>query len=178
MDKTFRQVLWMNFAGTIDMLSGIISLCPQEVWEKDKKIFFMAYHTSIFLDYYLSYPVKNFTPVLPYTLTASDQMPEDAIDDVIPDRHYSKAELVAWLTDVRVKCKNLILDSSDEQLKGKWINAGEIDLHGLCPSIVVNYSVLEIIFYNFRHVQHHIGQLNYLLRLKAGVAADWVAQAE
>jgi hypothetical protein len=178
MDNDFRQVLWTNFAGAIDMLSGIISLCPEELWMKEKKLFFMAYHTSIFLDYYLSSPVKNFSPVLPYTLIAPDQMPEDAIDDVIPDRHYSKEEMLVWLIAVRAKCKNLILQSSDEQLKAKWITEEEIDLHGLCPSIVVNYSLLEIIFYNFRHVQHHVGQLNSMLRQKAGVAADWVAQAD
>ncbi len=178
MDNNFRQVLWMNFAGAIDMLSGVISLCPQEIWAKEKKLLLMAYHTSIFLDYYLSYPVRNFSPDLTYTINEPDQMPEDAIDDVIPGRHYSKEEMLVWLTAVRAKCKNLILLSSEEQLKGKWINDDEIDLHGLCPSIVVNYSLLEIIFYNFRHVQHHVGQLNYILRQKAGVAADWVAQAE
>ncbi|MEZ4847283.1 MAG: hypothetical protein R3B93_01345 [Bacteroidia bacterium] len=54
----------------------------------------------------------------------------------------------------------------------------EIGLHGLCPSIVENYTLLEIIFYNFRHVQHHVGQLNFLLRQKADVAADWVGMVD
>ena len=58
-----------------------------------------------------------------------------------------------------------------------WVRDNEIEMHGLCPSLVMNYTVLDILFYNFRHVQHHVGQLNLLLRERAGVAAEWIAQA-
>jgi len=51
-------------------------------------------------------------------------------------------------------------------------------VHDLCPSLVTDYSLIEIIFYNFRHIQHHIGQLNLLLRQKANIAAEWISQSE
>jgi len=38
--------------------------------------------------------------------------------------------------------------------------------------------VLEILLYNLKHVQHHAGQLNLLLRQETGEAANWVADAQ
>jgi len=178
MKNIFNDCLWRNFGAAIDMLTGIIVLCPDELWEKDKKIFYMAYHTVIFLDYYLTRPVREFHPVLPYTIGGPDNLPAEAVDDVIPDRHFTKEELARYLNLIREKCKQLILPASEEQLAARWIQDDEIDLHGLCPGLVADYSLLEILFYNFRHVQHHVGQLNLLLRQRADLAADWVAEAE
>jgi len=178
MKNIFNDCLWKNFGAAIDMLRGIIVLCPDELWKRDKKIFYMAYHTVIFLDYYLTRPVREFHPGLSFTLGDPDGLPAEAVDDVLPDRHYMKEEVIDYLAFIREKCKKLILSASEEMLAQRWIRDEEIDMHGLCPSLVVNYSVLEILFYNFRHVQHHVGQLNLLLRQKADVAADWVAEAE
>lgn len=60
MTDTFKKCLWANFVGVIDILMNVIALCPDELWKKDRKFFFMAYHTTIFLDYYLTYPVLGF----------------------------------------------------------------------------------------------------------------------
>ena len=177
-EQYFSKHSLENFAAAIDMLRSIISICPDEIWYKEKKFYYMAYHTVIFLDYYLSSPVKDFTPDLPYTLGDPDHLPADAIDDVLPNAHYSKTEMLDYLSTIREKCKDLICLSSTEKLASKWIKEEEIDMHGLCPSVVTNYSLLEILFYNLRHVQHHVGQLNLLLRQKADIAAGWIAMAD
>jgi len=44
--------------------------------------------------------------------------------------------------------------------------------------VTLEYSVLEILLYNLKHVQHHAGQLNLLLRQETGEAANWVADAQ
>lgn len=159
------------------MLGNIIQLCPDDLWQGDKRIFYMVYHTVIFLDYYLTQPVSDFHPQLPYTLGDMDNLPAGAVDDVIPGHFYSKDEFAAALSGIREKGKVLIMGASDEELGRRWIREDEIDLHGLCSSLVVNYSVLEILFYNLRHVQHHVGQLNLVLRQEADVAAEWIAHA-
>ena len=159
----------------MDMLGNIILLCPDELWEKDRQFFYMVYHMVIFLDYYLTQPVREFRPGLSYTLGDMDNLPVGAIDDVLPDRFYTKEEFTACLAAIRTKGKKLILAASEEKFSGRWIGDEEIDLHGFCPSMVINYSLLEILFYNLRHVQHHVGQLNLLLRQRADVAAEWVA---
>lgn len=176
MTDIFKKCLWANFGGVIDMLMNVIALCPDELWNKDRKFFFMAYHTTIFLDYYLSYPVAGFKPCLPFTISDETAIPGDAIDDVIPDRFYSKEEMLAYLVSIREKCKNLITLATENSLNARWINDHEISMHGLCPPIVKDYTVLQILFYNFRHVQHHVAQLNFMLRQKANMAADWIAE--
>ena len=35
---------------------------------------------------------------------------------------------------------------------------------------------LELLLYNLRHVQHHVGQLNLMLGREAGSAPRWVAR--
>jgi uncharacterized damage-inducible protein DinB len=42
----------------------------------------------------------------------------------------------------------------------------------------MQFSTLEILLYNMRHVQHHAAQLNLLLRQEINKAPDWVSQAE
>ena len=176
-EGTFQQTLWKNFAGTIDMLDVIVKICPEEVWQKEKRIYYMTYHTVIFLDYYLTTPVAAFTAMLPYHLGDPENLPAGAVDDVIPDKHYTREEVRACIASARVKCRKLCLQDLSV-MNARWIQPEEVDLHGLCPGLVVNYSVLEILFYNFRHVQHHVGQLNLLLREEANLAADWVAMGE
>lgn len=175
MKEMFRECLWKNFAASIDMLKEVINICPSEFWQSDKKFFYRVYHTIIFLDYYLTYPVTNFKPMLSYTILPESELPLEAIDDVIPDQHFSQQEMILYLNEIREKCKKLILNSEDKVLGEQWIENSAIDLHGLCPSIVENYTVLEILFYNFRHLQHHLGQLNFMLRTNTNRATDWIS---
>lgn len=178
MEEQFKQALWKNFGAAIDMLKNEVALCPDELWQNEKKFFYMAYHTAIFLDYYLAQPVKDFKPALPYTIIDASKLPAGAIDDVIPDRFYTRQEVIEYLNLARVKCKKLITLSSSDKLMQRWIEDDEINLHGLCPSIVENYTILEILFYNFRHVQHHVAQLNFILRQNIDKVVDWVAEVE
>lgn len=178
MNQLFQEVLWKNFAAEIDMLKNIIVICPDEIWRREKKIFYMTYHTVIFLDYYLASPVKYFQPNLQYTIGDPDHLPPGAIDDVIPIRFYSKEEFLACISFIREKCKKVINQTPVEKFSQRWINDDEVTIHGLCPSVVIEYNLLEILLYNFRHVQHHVAQLNLLLRQNANIATEWISQAD
>ncbi|ASZ14982.1 hypothetical protein CK934_16795 [Chitinophaga sp. MD30] len=160
------------------MLSSIIQTCPDELWQKDKQFFFMTFHVTIFLDYYLTIPVNTFKPPLTYTIGDWNQLPPEAIDDVLPDEFYSKEQLIAYLSAIRAKCKKLIHNTPVEGFTERWIAGEDVEMHGLCPSLVINYSVLEILVYNLRHIQHHVAQLNLLLRQKANLAVDWISQSD
>ncbi len=160
------------------MLKNIVVICPDEIWRQEGKIYYMTYHTVIFLDYYLTSPVKDFHPHLPYTLGDPDHLPPETIDDVLPGRFYSKDEFLTYISSVRDKCKKIIKQTPNEKFSERWINDDEIDMHGLCPALVIKYSLLDILLYNFRHAQHHVGQLNLLLRQKANIATEWISQAD
>jgi hypothetical protein len=174
LENDFKHYLWKNFSAAIEMLRASIAFCPVPIWERRDRFYCLAYHTTIFLDYYLTYPVRHFTPQLPYRIAEPEEIPAESPDDVLPQRHYAQEEVVAALDILLEKCERTThLD--DETLLGRWIAEDEINLHGLCPTLVEQYSVLEILFYNFRHVQHHVGQMNLLLRQEINAAPDWVA---
>jgi hypothetical protein len=178
MDKSFKDCLWKNFAAAIDMLKSAIDLCPDELWQRKNKFFYLSYHTAIFLDYYVTYPVKDFQPALSYTIPEESKLPAEAVDDVLPNELYSRQQVLTYLSSARKKCKELIFIEPDSRLSERWIEDAEINMHGLCPSIVKNYTILEILFYNFRHVQHHVAQLNFILRQEINTAPDWIAHAD
>lgn len=171
----FRQTLWKNFAAGIDMLKEIIRLCPEEIWARGDRFFYMTYHTAIFLDYYLSAPVRAFNPPLSYTLADPDQLPENAVDDVIPNETYHREQMQQWLTSLRARARVRTLDSTDAELMDRWIQDDEMPLHLGCPSLVKDYSLLEILFYNLRHVQHHVAQLNQMLSKEGCQPAEWIS---
>jgi hypothetical protein len=167
MMNILKESLWKQFGASIDMLKNAIALWPEEYWITKRKFFYISYHCLIFLDYYLTVPPDNFSSPLPFTITESGDMANDAVDDLVPDRIYSKVELLDYLQSSREKCHQLIAGLSEEKLSERWIE----------KSGTMNYSVLEIIFYNMRHVQHHAAQLNLLLRQNINNAPDWVARA-
>lgn len=169
---TLKQSLWKHFAASIDMIGNAITLWPDEYWNSNKKFFYNAYHCLVFLDYYLTIPPGNFSSPLSYTLTKPDLIPTDAIDDVVPDRIYSKKELLDYLQSSREKCRKVIASLTEDKLNTRWIDgSGSMSLD-LASSASLEYSVLEILFYNMKHVQHHAAQLNLFLRQEINRAAD------
>jgi len=168
MIESLKESLWTQFGASIDMLKNAITAWPEENWDTNKRFFYMAYHTLVFLDYYLTIPYKSFTSPLPFTFTEPANMPADAIDDVIPNRIYSKTELLNYLQASREKCRILLTGLTEEKLNERWVE----DFEG-----GMNYSSLEILLYNMRHVQHHSAQLNLLLRQRTDNAPGWVARA-
>ena len=148
------------------MLKNAITLWPEERWASHKKFFYMSYHCLIFLDYYLNFPAKQeFVSPLPFTETGT--IPPDGIDDLVPNRIYSKQELLDYLKSCREKCRTVITNLTEEKLHERWIQV----------SWNRNYSVLELLMYNMRHVQHHTAQLNMLLRQEINDAPKWVSRA-
>ncbi|WP_415161344.1 DinB family protein [Parafilimonas sp.] len=74
----------------------------------------------------------------------------------------------------RNKCRRVIESLADENLNAQWTDASQYMYNELCSGAARNYSVLEILFYNMRHVQHHAAQLNLLLRQTINKAPGYV----
>lgn len=91
------KILYNNFSQSISYLKKIIELCPDDLWNTHNRFYYLAYHTAIFLDYYLSDPVKDFRPVLPYRLIDPKDIPADGIDDVLPEKNYSWEDIIRSL---------------------------------------------------------------------------------
>ncbi len=160
MKNQLNESLWTQFGASIDMLENAIKACPAEHWETDTKFWYNAYHTLFFLDYYLTMEPKIFSPPPPFTLSE--------FGDEMPEKVYSKSELLGYLQYCRIKCYQLIADLTEDKLNARWINA----------SGSMNYPVFELLLYNMRHVQHHAAQLNLLLRQGIDDAPGWVSRAK
>ena len=160
MDSSLKTILWQQFGATIDMLENAFVACPNELWNTESKFWYIGYHTLFYLDYYLSDAPENFLPPAPFTL--SEFNPAGAL----PEPMYSKPELLVYLGFCRQKCHDLIAGLTAEGAAKRFVNEYK------------NYSVLEILLYNMRHVQHHVAQLNLLLRQGMDDAPKWVSRTK
>src|SRR5215831_7285893 len=149
-----QKVLWNQFGASIDMLKNIIAMWPDQYWNLNNKVYYLCYHTFLFLDYYLTIPPTNYSAPLPFRMISPDNIPAYAVDDLLPGKLYTQPELLDSLQTCREKCKRVIFSLDEETLGKGWIQQPD-DIAG---GATLNYSVFEILLYNLKHIQHHIGQ--------------------
>ncbi len=159
MDNTLKTELWNQFGASLDMFENALVKCPDNLWDDDPKFWYNAYHCLFYTDYYLSTEPDKFHPPEPYTLSEFSAYE-------MPDRVYTKEQLVSYTGHCREKCRKLIAGLTSEIAEARWINEYK------------NYSMFELIIYNMRHVQHHTGQLNMLLGKLDHDLPIWVSQTK
>ncbi len=163
MDTTLKTMIWQQYGAAIDMLGNAIDACPESLWFDSSQrtmFWYVAYHTLIFPDLYLSGEVEGFAPPAPFGLEEFDPA------GVLPERPYTKAELQTYLAHCRRKCQTTIEALTDEQaLRPFKFRSGEMPF-------------LELQLYNMRHVQEHAAQLALILGDKIGWEPRWVRKAK
>ena len=157
---SIREAIWNQFGASLDMLENAINMCPNEHWDTYLNFWYSAYHCIFWTDYYLTTEPNKFQPPTPFTFSEFDPTGKK------PDRTYTKTELLTYLEHCRQKANQLISGLTAEKLNDRWVNDYK------------NFSLLEILFYNVRHIQHHSAQLNLLLRQTINNAPTWVSQAK
>ena len=158
--SSINEALWTQFGASLDMLDNAIIMCTDELWDTGIHFWYTSYHCIFWTDYYLSVDPSGFEPPSPFTLSEFDP------DGILPERVYTKSEVLGYLEHCRQKSYKLIAGLSLDQLNDRWINEYK------------NYSILEILLYNMRHIQHHAAQLNMQLRQAIDNAPSWVGQAK
>lgn len=159
----FMDALWMQFGAAIDALENAIRACPDKVWDDrtlKPEFWYTAYHTLFWLDYYLADSPTGFSPPAPFGMEEMDPA------GVLPERVYSQDELLRYLQHGRIKCRTLLAGLTPVGAAARYIS-GKID-----------FSRVEILLYTMRHVQHHAGQLNLLLRQTVDAGSRWTFQAK
>ena len=164
-----KDVLWNQFGAAIDMLINVISNCPESYFSSNRRFYYIAFHSAIFLDYYLTIPPGDFSPLLSFTQKGPEDRPPEAIDDIIPDKIYSKKEIVDYLKQSREKCRQEVFALTDEMLNERFKEGDD-------PNDM-DYPILEILLYNLRHTQHHTAQLNMLVRQDFNEHMPWSFRA-
>jgi hypothetical protein len=166
LDTLLKTSIWRQFGAAIDYLADTMSACPDHLWHAclwdhpDEKpefsqFWYRAYHTLFWLDLYLTGAEEGFVPPAPFSLIEQDDGWR------LPERPYTKAELLAYLGDCRQRCRTTIEALTDETAQRRcWFGWGEV-------------SFLELLLFNMRHVQEHAGQLNLLLGQRADQQPDY-----
>jgi uncharacterized damage-inducible protein DinB len=157
------DMLWRQFALSIDSLGDALRDCPDELWqarlwddEPDQWVaagfsafWYLGYHTLFWLDLYLTGAEEGFAPPAPFDLV------EMEAGEVLP-RTYSRAELLGYLELCRLRCQETIETlSSDDARRMCRFPWGEVPFG-------------ELLLYTMRHVQEHAAQLHLFLGQQAG----------
>jgi hypothetical protein len=135
--------------------------CPDPVWDDGSgphAFWYIAFHALFWLDLYLSGSVEGFAPPPPFSLEELDPA------GIVPDRPYTRRELQEYLAHCRRRLRETVAGSTPEA-------AGRRCRFGWGEA-----SYLELLLYNMRHLQHHVGQLNMRIRQETGSAPRWVAR--
>ncbi len=157
--ETLKPLLWQQFGAAIDMLENAIVACPDQVWATEDWWFdfwYNAFHTVFFLDLNASDSLDSFVPTEPFGLTELDP------SGLLPERVFTRTELLTYLELAKTKWKQRIANLEPE--RAVTFNGHE-------------FTQLEMLLHSLRHVQHHVGQLNQLLRQRSDDAPRWVARA-
>ena len=155
-----NQSLWSQFGAALAMLEESIRTCPKDIWDSNQIFSFQAYHSLFFLDYYLSTNPVGFAPPNQFSYSEFDENPQIVI--------FSQKSLLDYLAACKEKARNLIEGLNEQLAEQRWINASK----------TMDYSLFEILLYNLRHVQHHVGQFNLLLRQHLDRAPEWIEKAK
>jgi hypothetical protein len=172
MDNLWKEALWRQFAASMDMFRSTVQDCPDELWTghmwKDpmaqadfSAFWYVVFHTLFWLDLYLSGSAEGFSPPAPYTLVELDPQ------GVLPERVYTRNELLAYLAQCRQKCKHAIRtmtgDSASKLCFFPWVKDG--------------LPFVELLLDTMRHVQEHGAQLRMFLG-QAGINARWIGRVK
>jgi len=154
-----NEMVTAQFGAAIQMLSNAVDACPEKLWNQKNDFsdfWYIAYHVTFWLDFYLTALPDDYIPYKDFGMSEHDP------EGILPERVFSKEEITDYLDHCMAKCKS-VLNNLDEVKGNELYTFGTLTL----PRF-------EMMLYNMRHVQHHTGQLNLLLRQQAGSAPKWV----
>ena len=157
--QIWRDALWEQFGGSLMMLERVIDACPDSVWIADagsRKFWHLVYHTLFFTDLNFSGTADEFSPPPPFNRTELDPR------DIKPPRVYTKAEMLEYARHCHEKGRETLGSLTDLEA------VRVIEL----PWIHMKFG--ELMLYSLRHVQHHTGQLNLVLRQAGIEPPDWI----
>jgi uncharacterized damage-inducible protein DinB len=169
MNPLWSTALWQQFGAAIDTLENALLACPPSLWNERlwgnssaapvpvefSEFWNITYHTTFWLDLYLSGSLEGFAPPAPFTL-------QD------PERPYTKDELQAYLKYARTKCRTTLQALTHEK-------ASRLCEFPWAPGRV--FSFAELLLYTMRHVQEHAAQLHLFLGQHGYPATTtWVAK--
>ena len=151
------EALKHQLGAAVNMLESVVHACPDDTWSQPSSatpFSRLCYHTTFWLDVYLSGDLDGFSPPAPFDRSELD--PEG-----VPARKYTRAEILDYLRHCRRKASDV------------FAGLGRAGLERRCSIGRVRCTYAELLIYNLRHVQHGVAQLNLLLRTARHQPVPW-----
>jgi hypothetical protein len=172
-NPSLNHILWRQMGASIEMLENAIGACPESLWSdrsREPQVWYLAYHTLFWLDFYLTGKEDEYQPPPPFGLEELDPA------SILPERVYTREELLHYLDYCRKKAKRMLAALSDGN-PGTKVQETRFQR----PRYSFRWgkvSWVELQIYNLRHVQHGAAQMNLILRQELNEAPHWVGGAK
>jgi hypothetical protein len=160
-EDSFAASIANQLGASLSMLDNAMADCPDVLWDDGsgwRSFWYIVSHALFWLDLHLHGSTEGFRPPAPFGLEELDPA------GVLPPRAYTRVELRGYAGHCRARVADaaagLAPESAARRCRFPW---GEV-------------SYFELLLYAMRHVQHHAGQLNLLLRQRTDVTPRWVAR--
>ncbi len=180
--EVFVESCRRQYRQSFTMLRQVVELCPDELWDdgSDEAAFWQQlYHVLLITDGYATGVVGDLDEVARRVLNppvpAPGEPPFKPLFDKVSGLMTTGFETVAPLTrqealalldDVETHCDEALVRDSGRDASDPASN----------PFPHTGSTAYDKHIYNLRHVHHHLGRLNGLLRRKAGIANPWVGE--
>lgn len=159
-----KEIIKSQYRATLEMLGESVVQCTDALWddpEPKNRFWHIAYHALFFTHLYLQDSEKDFVAWSKHRKEYQFLGPLPWPPHKAPNigEPYTKEEIIEYLG----VCRNEIEE-----------RVSSLDLDAPSGFSWLNFSKLELQFYNIRHTQHHTGQLTDRLRNKEDIAVGWV----
>ena len=159
------QAAESQYGAALDMLANAIQACPEAVWSDarepvERRFWYVAFHTVFWTDYYVSDDQHGYRPPAPFTLGELDP------DGVYPAEAYTPGEVAGFLEGTRARLRTALAALDETRAAER------------CGFSFHPKSVLELHVYNLRHLQHHVAQLQWVLRQHGVTPPRWVGRGQ
>lgn len=155
---TMVDVLQRHFDPTIEMLRQALEACPDDLWDArdtGAPLWQLAYHVLLGIDYWFRESSEGFAFPPFHTREAMLESGE------VPDQALTRAQIEGYLEQVYARSHALL-----DRLTPKGLLREAAFPGG-------SWTVADRLLVQIRHVQHHVGQMNHLLKQKTGAAPGW-----
>ncbi|MDP6355281.1 MAG: DinB family protein [Planctomycetota bacterium] len=159
---TTADILLRHLEPTLEMLRNAIEECPEEAWhvETENAPFWQqAYHILIGLDFFLRDDAVPFKPPPFHTDEAAGLDP--GAKPVIP-----RDEISGFMNQVFQQTQEYLSSQTEQSVTGE-VQWGE---HKWSPA--------DRVLAQLRHVSHHLGSMQSMLRRHTGIAPGWLGFSE
>ena len=159
-----KKIIKSQYRAALAILGDAIEKCPDTLWAEQgvtQPVWHIAYHALYFTHLYLQVRGEDFVPWAKHRNEYQffESVPWPPYRAVKIGEPYTKAELLEYLA--------LCQKEVEEKVSS-------MDLNAASGFSWLTFSKMELQFYNIRHLQHHVGQLDDRLRINAGIGISWI----